>query len=38
MSIAWNAQIAGHASGAAGRLDVTNFDRSRVRFRLGLEF
>jgi len=38
MSIAWNAQVAGHAFGEAGRLDLTNFDRNRVRFRLGLEF
>lgn len=38
MSIAWNAQIAGHAAGEPGRLDLTNFDRNRVRLRLGLEF
>ena len=38
MSIAWNAQVAGHTSNETGRLDLTNFDRHRVRFRLGLEF
>jgi hypothetical protein len=38
MSIAWNAQVAGHAAGEPGRLDLTNFERNRVRFRLGLEF
>jgi hypothetical protein len=38
MSIAWNAQVAGHAAGEAGRLDLTNFERHQVRFRLGLEF
>ncbi|MEJ0079192.1 MAG: hypothetical protein WDO17_27900 [Alphaproteobacteria bacterium] len=38
MSIAWNAQVAGRASGEPGRLDLTNFDRNRVRLRLGLEF
>jgi hypothetical protein len=38
MSIAWDAQVAGHAAGEPGRLDLTNFERNRVRFRLGLEF
>ena len=38
MSIAWNAQVAGHAAGEGGRLDLTNFERHQVRLRLGLEF
>src|SRR3954468_12307992 len=38
MSIAWNAQVAGHVAGAPGQLDLINFERNRVRFRLGLEF
>jgi hypothetical protein len=38
MSIAWNAQVAGRAAGESGRLDLSNFERNRVRFRLGLEF
>ena len=38
MSVAWNAQVSGHAAGEPGRLDLTNFERHRVRFRLGLEF
>jgi hypothetical protein len=38
MSVAWNAQIAGRAVGEAGALDLTNFERHQVRFRLGIEF
>jgi hypothetical protein len=38
MSIAWNAQVYGHVASEPGRLDLTNFERNRVRFRLGLEF
>src|SRR5437879_2277802 len=38
MSVAWNAQVAGHAVGAVGALDLTNFERHQVRFRLGIEF
>jgi hypothetical protein len=38
MSIAWNAQVSGQAASEPGRLDLTNFERNRVRFRLGLEF
>jgi len=38
MSIAWSGQIAGHAVGEPGRLDLSNFERNRIRFRLGLAF
>jgi hypothetical protein len=38
MSVAWNAQVAGRAVGEAGALDLTNFERHQVRFRLGIEF
>jgi len=38
MSVAWNAQVAGHAVGEPGALDLTNFERHQVRFRLGIEF
>lgn len=38
MSVAWNAQVAGRAAGETGALDLTNFERHQVRFRLGVEF
>jgi hypothetical protein len=38
MSVAWNAQVAGRAVGEPGGLDLTNFERHQVRFRLGIEF
>jgi hypothetical protein len=38
MSVAWSPQIAGRAVGEAGGLDLTNFERHQVRFRLGIEF
>ena len=38
MSAAWNAQVAGRAIGEPGGLDLTNFERHQVRFRLGIEF
>lgn len=38
MTVAWNAQIAGHAEGEAGRLDLRNFERHQVRVRFGFGF
>ena len=38
MSVAWSAQVAGRAVGEPGALDLTNFERHQVRFRLGMEF
>jgi hypothetical protein len=38
VSVAWNAQVAGRAVGEPGGLDLTNFERHQVRFRLGIEF
>ena len=38
MSVAWNAQVAGRAVGESGGLDLTNFERHQLRFRLGIEF
>jgi hypothetical protein len=38
MSVAWNAQVSGRAVGESGALDLTNFERHQVRFRLGIEF
>jgi hypothetical protein len=38
MSVAWNAQVVGHAAGEGSRLDLTNFERHQVRLRLGIEF
>jgi hypothetical protein len=38
MSVAWNAQVAGRAVGEPGALDLANFERHQVRFRLGIEF
>jgi hypothetical protein len=38
MTLAWNAQIAGHAQGATGALDLTNFERHQVRVRFGFGF
>jgi len=38
MSLAWNIQVAGHANNDPARLDLTNFSRQMVRFKLGFEF
>jgi hypothetical protein len=35
---AWNAQIAGRATDAGGRLDLANFVRHYVLFRVGVDF
>ena len=37
VSAAWNAQIAGHAAGEQGNLDLTNFERHEVRLRIGVD-
>lgn len=38
MTLAWNAQIAGHAEGETGALDLKNFERHQVRVRFGFGF
>lgn len=38
MTVAWNAQIAGHAEGETGALDLKNFERHQVRVRFGFGF
>lgn len=38
MTLAWNMQVAGHAVGDPGRLDLVNFERHQVRVRFGMEF
>jgi hypothetical protein len=38
MSAAWNAQIAGHETGVAQALDLTDFSRQRARLLLEFEF
>jgi hypothetical protein len=38
MTVAWNAQIAGHAAGETGALDLKNFERHQVRVRFGFGF
>jgi len=38
LSAAWSTQVAGHAVGATGRLDLENFDRHRARLKLVVEF
>ena len=36
-SAAWNMQVAGHAVGEPGRLDLTNFERHEIRLRFGVD-
>ena len=38
LSLAWNAQVAGHASGDGSRLDLDNFERNQVMVRFGIAF
>lgn len=38
MTLAWNVQVAGRASGEPGRLDLINFERNQVRLRFGFGF
>jgi hypothetical protein len=34
----WNIQVAGHAVGAPGALDLANFERHEVKVRFGQAF
>jgi hypothetical protein len=38
MAAAWNAQVAGHAPGQPGALDLTNFERHQARLSVGYNF
>jgi hypothetical protein len=38
MTLAWNMQVAGHAVGDPGHLDLVNFERHQVRLRFGVDF
>ena len=38
LALAWSAQVAGHATGNNGYLDLTNFEREHVNMKLGWEF
>jgi hypothetical protein len=38
LSLAWNAQIAGHEAGTFSKLDLINFERNQARLKLGFEF
>ena len=37
-SVVWNAQVSGRAAGGTDALDLTNFARHLVKFRLGIQF
>jgi hypothetical protein len=38
IAAAWNGQIAGHAAGHSGRLDLVNFERHQFRVKIGIDF
>jgi len=38
VSVAWEAQVAGHEVGVASPLDLTDFSRERARLLLEFEF
>jgi hypothetical protein len=40
MTLAWSAQVAGHASATAipGSLDLVNFERQQARLLFGVDF
>ena len=38
MTLAWSAQVAGHATAAAGSLDLVNFERHQARLLFGVNF
>ena len=38
MTIAWSAQVAGHATAVAGSLDLVNFERQQARLLFGVNF
>jgi hypothetical protein len=38
MTVAWSAQVAGHATAVAGSLDLVNFERQQARLLFGVSF
>jgi hypothetical protein len=38
MTVAWSAQVAGHAAAAVGSLDLVNFERQQARLLFGVSF
>ncbi len=38
MTLAWSAQVAGHATATAGSLDLVNFERRQARLLFGVNF
>ncbi len=38
LAAAWSTQVAGHAQGQAGNLDLSDFSRQRANLKLGFEF
>jgi hypothetical protein len=38
MTVAWSAQVAGHATAAVGSLDLVNFERQQARLLFGVSF
>jgi hypothetical protein len=38
MTLAWSAQVAGHASATPGSLDLVNFERQQARLLFGVDF
>jgi hypothetical protein len=38
LTVAWSAQVAGHATAAVGALDLVNFERQQARVLFGVNF
>jgi hypothetical protein len=38
MTLAWSAQVAGHATAIPGSLDLVNFERQQARLLFGVNF
>jgi hypothetical protein len=38
MTLAWSAQVAGHATAIPGSLDLVNFERQQARLLFGIDF
>ena len=38
MTLAWSAQVAGHAAAVSGALDLVNFERQQARLLVGVNF
>jgi hypothetical protein len=38
MALAWSSQVAGHATGVPGALDLVNFERQQARLLFGINF